>query len=306
MLRSIVLALLFAYSFSACSEVERNRPAKKKNPEFIYRETIVQGSDTGMINFGSFRRRNVAEVLCQRWHIGDREYDERGVYQGTRNDRSLTDFMLFSDSSAILDPETTFQVGKWRLEAVDNRQLLVFNLPDNARLEYQIRNLSSKKMIVSNPRTTQITWIASGPGQVHANMYNDPFHPVNNEWRKKPSKAESESGIHKRLKNCLRFFALYYRDHIKRRGETISFEGIPRIFEWYNKGIGLPAEDEVSQSWINCFYNKEQAMQGYAILRRLIVDYEYAWPKGAPSWTYETHSVLEQMYHKIDVLNGKK
>jgi hypothetical protein len=133
-------------------------------------------------------------------------------------------------------------------------------------------------------------------------MRNDPFHPVNNGWRIKPAYKETDSAIVARIKNCLLFFALYYRDHIKRSAKTISFEGLPSIFTWYNGGIGLPDQDELTDSWINCFYNEEQALQGYAILRKLIVDYEFNWPRGAPSWIYRTHSVLEQMYHKVDDL----
>lgn len=142
-------------------------------------------------------------------------------------------------------------------------------------------------------------------GELHQNMYNDPFHPSNNRWRIKPAQKETDSGIHERIKNCLLFYALYYRDHIKRQAETISFEGLPALFEWYNGGIGLPHKNELSDSWIECFYNKDQALKGYTLLRKLIVDYEFNWPKGAPNWLYRTHSVLEQMYYQVDELKAE-
>ena len=82
-------------------------------------------------------------------------------------------------------------------------------------------------------------------------------------------------------------------------GKTINFAGLPEIFIWYNGGIGLSPKAEIDATWIDCFYNRHEAEKGYDILHKLMVNYEFDWPKGAPAWTYRTHSVLEQMYHKL-------
>ncbi|RYF94642.1 MAG: hypothetical protein EOO00_05120 [Chitinophagaceae bacterium] len=82
----------------------------------------------------------------------------------------------------------------------------------------------------------------------------------------------------------------------------IEFLGLPEIFRWYDGGIGLPMKGELSDSWVDCFYDREQAEIAYDMLNDLIVTYEFDWPTNTPGWHYRTHSVLEQMYEKLDSL----
>lgn len=277
-------------------------PATKKD-RYTYRETIVKGTDTGMISLGPFRRNNIADVLCQRWHLPTSDDESMDQMALSLTDSFLVDGVsFFKDSLVLVNPLGKMSICKWQVENAGNGKAIVIHLPDNTRIRYALRRLTSTLLVLSiaDKQHSARHFVASA--KVHRNMYNDPFHPVNNKWRVKPLFRESIQEIQHRLKNCLLFFALYYRDHIKRHAETISFRGLPEIFVWYNRGIGLPDKDELSDSWIDCFYDREQAEQGYSMLRKLIVDYEYKWPSRAPAWTYETHSVLEQMYHKIDAL----
>jgi hypothetical protein len=109
--------------------------------------------------------------------------------------------------------------------------------------------------------------------------------------------------IRARVLGRIKFYALYFRDNIKREMSGISFLGLPIIFEWYSRGIGLPEKEALHDSRAWCFYNRRQAEKGYELLRRLIVDYEFDWPEGAMVWVYETRSVPEQLYHKMDSLH---
>ena len=58
-------------------------------------------------------------------------------------------------------------------------------------------------------------------------------------------------------------------------------------------------EDELLDNWINCFYNKEQAMQAYALADRLLSEH-YDWPKGENNWLKLNLAVVELMYKKLD------
>lgn len=303
MLRIFCILLLYASFLQSCYEADTKQKAKSKN-SFAYRETIITGSDTGMTILGPFKRNNVADQLCQRWELQNGEDIAMGLATGFDLTQSTSPGMaFFKDSSVVLNPFGNLKVGKWQLNVDDKKQVLRITVEDSVR-QYVLAELTSQSLMLGLPATRTFFLQFSTSGVLHQSMYSDPFHPKNNQWRIKPSKKEADSAIHRRLKNCLLFFALYYRDHIKRKSETISFEGLPVIFTWYNRGIGLPDKDELSESWIDCFYDKEQALKGYSVLRRLIVDYEYDWPKGAPSWIYATHAVLEQMYHKIDKVKG--
>lgn len=261
----------------------------------------MTGRDTGMIVLGSFKRNNIADVLCQRWQLENGEDITAHNMPDFELRKSIVrDFALFKDSSVVLNPAGKIIFGKWRVNIQGDVKFLTISFPDRSQLKYVIADLVSNGLILRVPEIAAFFFSYSAPAVLHANMHNDPFHAVNNQWRIKPSERESDSAIYARVKNCLLFFAMYFRDHIKRKAEAISFEELPEIFSWYDRGIGLPDKEDLNDSWIDCFYNKDQALRGYAILRKLIVDYEYQWPSRAPGWTYETHSVLEQMYHKLD------
>lgn len=287
--------------YSGCYQASTTEKASVKRSPYVYKETIVGGNDTGIIRLGGFKRINIADILCQHWQLSNRKAITASVFPDPEVRKSIVrEMVLFKDSTVALSPMGTFKPGTWQIRVENKLKYLMLWFQGGAKKQYIIEELSSTSMQLVIPEKRSFLLQFSAPGQVHQNMHNDPFHPQNNQWRIQPAKEETDSAIHARIKNCLLFFALYYRDHIKMEAETISFEGLPSIFEWYNGGIGLPNKDEISNSWIDCFYNKEQALKGYAILRRLIVDYDFNWPKGAPGWIYRTHSVLEQMYHKID------
>lgn len=299
--RLLVLILFYAAMHESCYQADTKQKVSERKKRFVYKETIIKGKDTGMIVLGPFKRNNIADILCQRWELENWEDITSDLISDFELRKSIVRAMvLFKDSTVVLNPLGKLQLGKWRVDIGGKLKLLTLDFIDKTRKQYILGDLTSRELILGLPKVPDFYLHFAASGQLHQNMYNDPFHPVNNRWRIKPSEKESDSAIYKRLKNCLLFFALYYRDHIKRNGEIISFEGLPEIFAWYNRGIGLPDKEELSDSWIDCFYDKEQALKGYSILRKLIVDYEYNWPSGAPGWTYETHSVLEQMYHKID------
>ena len=284
-----------------CYQATNREKSPGRKPRYQYKETIVTGTDTGMIVLGSFKRKNIADVLCQRWQLENWEDLTADNIPGFEARKSIVrDIALFKDSSVVLNPAGKTMFGRWQVDVRDGVKFLTISFTDKSKRTYVIAELLSNLLILRVPGLEDLLLNYSAPAVRHVNMYNDPFHPVNNQWRIKPAVKESDSAIFARIKNCLLFFAMYFRDHIKRKEETIAFEELPEIFTWYNKGIGLPDKENLSESWIECFYDKEQAMKGYSILRRLIVDYEYEWPSRARGWTYETHSVLEQMYHKID------
>lgn len=299
----LVIVIFFAAMYSGCYDANtKEKPAAKRKP-FVYKETIVKGNDTGMIRLGGFKRLNIADILCQRWQLEN----GKGINSVTlpaweTRESIVSDVVLFKDSTVVSNPMGTIKPGTWQISTGNKMKILMLQFQDGTKQQYILRDLASNRMKLAMPESASYILEFSASGQLHQNMRNDPFHPANNQWRVKPVQSENNSAIHARIKNCLLFYALYYRDHIKRNAETISFEGLPSLFKWYNGGIGLPDKDDLADSWIECFYNKKEALKGYSILRKLIVDYEFNWPKGTPGWIYRTHAVLEQMYHKVDDL----
>jgi hypothetical protein len=296
MFRTHCISLLYfvlVVLVTGCYEPTKQPVVNSKKKPFLFKETIITGKDTGMYKQSGFRKTNIADMLCQHWEMGE--------YWKDLSSNDLRELDLFKDSTVLKNARGHVRIGHWRIQQANQLPVLMLFFSDNTKEQYQIKKLRSQQInLACKGIRDSIFKQLMSDGLIHQNMYSDPFHPVNNQWRIPPNKPETDSAIKQRVKDCIRFYALYYRDNIRRQKKTISFEGLPAIFEWYRRGIGLPDKAEVHKSWINCFYNKEQALKGYEILRDLIVRYEFDWPAGAPAWVYETHSVLEQMYHKLE------
>ena len=203
-------------------------PAEKKGPgvpkKYVVRETIVKGKDTGMVRLGNFRRVDIADVLCQRWQMEENEDEVPDITKGMP-----LDIIMFKDSSFVDDPMEDMRMGKWRLTVRDKIMVLVLHYNDGSESDFRIKDISSKELILLKPITT-LGFEYTSTGMMHVNMKNDPFHPSNNQWRIRPAMKESKEEINHRVKECVRFFALYYRDHIKRDADKIVFLGLPDIF----------------------------------------------------------------------------
>lgn len=283
--------------FTACAgtgKKEAREDGKKLGA--VLKETLATG-DTGLTSLTRFRKTDLGANLCQQWELEKTEGASSSELILDENfDPIHPQYNFFKDGSVLENPRHRVRLGKWR---IGGRDSLILSFTDNVQKWFLITSVDSRqlRMITKDKVGNALYLNLSGNGLVHANMYNDPYHPVNNQWRLKPGSAETDSAIKARAINCVKFFALYYRDNLLRNKSSINFEGFPRIFNWYKGGIGLPDRDKLDEKWIDCFYDEDDASKGYKFLRALIVNYEYEWtPKVA--WWLQTHSVLEQMYHK--------
>jgi hypothetical protein len=293
---NIYLPLLMVFVVAACSGSGKKEGSEKIKGGRVLKETLATG-DTGFINLTRFRKKDIRENLCQQWELSKLEGASSSELVLDENfDAIRPQYNFFKDGSVLENPRKRLRLGKWQLRGSDS--LLLF-FADSLQRWFIITTIDSRqlRMVTKNESGKALFLNLEANGIIHSNMYNDPFHPANNQWRVRSEKPESDSAIRQRVTNCLKFFALYYRDNLLRNKSSIDFEGFPKIFRWYRGGIGLPDRDKIDSTWTNCFYNEDEAMKGYKFLRMLIVDYEYQWPEKVP-WYLQTHSVLEQMYHR--------
>jgi hypothetical protein len=274
---------------------------EKVKSEFVFKETIASG-DTGMISFGRMKPLNITYDMCQQWELRDPD-DANSTdltYDPQSGDHLFQEIMLYRDSSVMFNPRNGMKMGKWRLGQSDNKLMLVLDFSDHSSREYVILQKRSDKLSLAwKEGDKRYGMRLSSDAKAHANMLNDPFHPFNNQWRIHPDKVETDAQIIDRMKGCVRFYALYFRDHIMRKRSEINFAGLPSCFIWYRRGIGLTEVDDLSTAWKRCFFSAQQAIKGRNIIKELFRKYDFDWPKGTPNWFYETHSVLEQIYHKL-------
>ncbi|WP_276484579.1 hypothetical protein [Paraflavitalea pollutisoli] len=299
----IVRLLLLAgmLTFIHCGDGKSPTKHAARDP-YILKETIAQGADTLMTRLAGIKQVNEWGPLCQHWEVAKTEgATSRELLRDPDGNEFTPGIDLFADSTYLLNPRGPMTTGTWRVVKAGNTRTLILTDRTGWQLPWQINELSSQalRLQITNESGKTVYFNLAADGQVHQNKRNDPFHPINNWWRIPPTAPESDSAIKARAKGIVKFYALFYRDNILRKKDKINFAGLPDIFDWYSRGIGMPDWEDIRDSYVDCFYNKEQAEKGYQVLRRLIIDHEFKWPKGAPDWRMETHSVLEQMYHKM-------
>ena len=275
--------------------------APNKKSDFIFKETIASG-DTSLITFGKLKPLNITYDLCQQWAL--RNADDANTKDLTIDPETgnhlFQEIMLYRDSTVTFNPRNGFKLGKWNLGQSENKLLLILNFDDGSSREYIILHKRSDELSLAwRQGEAHYGMRLRSDAKAHANMLNDPFYPANNQWRIQPTHAESDSELRRRVKDCVRFYALYFRDHIVRHKSEINFAGLPSCFIWYNRGIGLYEVDKLPTAWKRCFYSTQQAIKGRSIIQKLFDKNDFKWPKETPSWFYDTHSVLEQMYHKL-------
>lgn len=287
---------------TACGDTAAVKDSKDKpNAPYILKETVATG-DTGMARFSGIKKRNELDILCQHWEMPNTEgATSNQLLRDKNGDRFTPGLDLFTDSTFSMNPRGDIIIGTWRINRVGQELELKLTATAGDVYTWKIYEYSSRSLRLTalNEAGEQLYLNLAADGLVHKNILNDPFHPVNNQWRIQPKKPGSDSVIAQKAKQCVKFYTLFYRDNILRQKKTIDFEGLPDIFDWYRRGIGMPDWEDIRPSWLSCFYDSADARKGYGVLRKVIVDYEFNWPKGAPDWRMETESVLEQMYHKM-------
>ena len=297
----VFLVLFIIVQGCVSSSVDENNDHKKSSG-FRFRDTIVDSAQAGMNTFSRFITNKFSDIICQHWELKDMDdaSTDALMWKNKNGDRLYQELFLFKDSSAVQNPRNGLKIGKWNIEGEKSHKQLVLHFDNGSSIAYTLSTLSLNAMTIEWISSRDMMYMKMrSDGKVHQNMLNDPFYPANLSWMIKPAHPENDSMIYSRVSQCLRFYALFYRDNILRQSKTINFAGLPEIFIWYNGGIGLSPKAEIDATWIDCFYNRHEAEKGYDILHKLMVNYEFDWPKGAPAWTYKTHSVLEQMYHKL-------
>lgn len=243
---------------------------------------------------------DVKTLLCQQWeHREDKQ--EVATYGGSANFVTVYRGMaFFNDGSVVRNPRSYISLGTWQYDE-DNR-ILSINLKAGDNYRYKIMMISANQLKwvdLDDVQPVMETYVAQSFSYKQNEL--DPFYGVNNQWRIKPDKPETPEQINKRVKDCVRFYGLFYNDNLVRDTAIISFVGLPNCFKWYSSGIGLQTADKLSDEWKDCFYDTAQALKAHALLENLITK-KYQWTKGSFDWRVKTAKVLQQMIEKSETL----
>jgi hypothetical protein len=99
-----------------------------------------------------------------------------------------------------------------------------------------------------------------------ANQQIDPFAPAYNLYRQKPEKSENPEEIKKRVMNYLNFLEAFYLFSSENKLTKPESDWFPTPLKMEMTGSIRLANSEELKDWYACFYNEEQAVEGYKLI----------------------------------------
>lgn len=130
----------------------------------------------------------------------------------------------------------------------------------------------------------------------------DPFYPTNNIWRKKPVAPEKDSAIRDRLSNYIKHIAYLLKAAVERQQDVVSFEHSMGLAKIYSGGIGILDQTEVPASWVNTYYNSNDALKAYQMFKNYLQKARYR-GGSTGNWMEDDFNILLSIYG--DLKEGK-
>lgn len=294
MVRLFFGVIIFSMAVSSCSN-NSNEPGTEKQDAVVQKKKLSNYGELVYLDTAE----NIRNILCQAWVLEDDADGIEGMDESSKFEVPYRSFYFSTEGTFVKNPRNTFDYGTWTFDDA-SKQISINNTIDKTKDIYKIAGVAYDELVLVNSgvnSSTNLTFTA--PAMRFKNARDEPYFLENNRWRIKPKQKESDSAIHQRLKENLYFFILFYRSALAKDEKIVSFWGLPSCFKWYGGAIYLKRENELKENWLNCFYNKEQAMQAYALADRLLSQ-KYEWPKGESNWLKLNLAVVELMYKKMD------
>jgi hypothetical protein len=290
---------LFLYSCSNSPKVED----KTFVEESVAVDSVVTKYSKGVVSL--VNATEFKDILCQNWVQEDDAITLQDVDESTSLLLSIRSFDFFSDGSFVKNYRSAWYYGTWSIN--DDTKIITLKYENAADRHdkdlYKVTALATDELNIINKElnTSTILKFVSTESKLK-NMADEPFHIANNQWRIKPTSIETDDEIKQRLKANLQFFALFYKWAIVKNDEHISFYGLPTCLQWYGGGIYMQKQEDLKDNWLNCFYNKQQALKAYALMEK-VMGKKYSWPKENIGWVKKNLFVLEQMIKNLETTN---
>jgi hypothetical protein len=291
----LLIACLFIFSCSNQTVVE-----EKKVDTHTVDDTVVSKYSSGVVSVENST--NIYTILCQEWMQEDDAADLEAFDDNSSLILSIRTFNFYNDGSFVKNVRSAWSYGKWTYN--NEEKLITLNYEDEKGSDkYKITAVATDELNITNKglNTSTILKFIGNQNRMKA-IAEEPFHLSNNQWRIPPIQKETDEEIKNRLKSNLNFFVLFYKSVIVKNDKVISFYGLPSCLKWYGGGIYMEKKEDLNEAWLNCFYNKEQAMKAYTLMEK-VMSKKYTWPKENIGWVKKNLFVLEQMVKNLETIN---
>lgn len=283
----LLIATFFTIIASGCNDNAKNTDADSPKKDTIISTLTDLSAST-----------DIKKLLCQNWENKEDAEDAALSGGGDGLEMPYRGFSFFEDASVVENPRDKIKFGKWTLD--ETTKAINIEYIKGVKAQYKIVAIGAKQMILMEQGDEKkVEYKADA--KMQPNPADDPFHASNNQWRIKPAKSESDSAIKQRTEKCVLFYSKFLADNANRGGNIISFVGFPTCFKWYRGGVSIKSAETLEEKWINCYYNKAQALKAYAMLDE-IIGKKYKWNKEEANWVKQSADVVQQMYDTLRLL----
>jgi hypothetical protein len=253
--------------------------------------------NTKIVEVESRNEKDTFQLLCQYWQLLDAENPTSKDIPFTNNNgvQFESGIIFMTDSTLLENPAGEMTYGKFVL----NENEIKVDFDNGKKAEYKIEKLSKEGLVLKrsqNKHTSQLTYKATDT--YWKNAEKSSFAKKNYQWVVKPAKPETNEQIKKRAKDCVKFYAYYFKGFADGGATKINFEGLPCCFNWYQGGISIQNEKKLDKKWINCFYSEEQAFTARQILQDALMK-KYDWDTTETNWVKQTAQVLQQIHDRM-------
>jgi hypothetical protein len=183
-----------------------------------------------------------------------------------------------------------FVKGKWAFNVADSI-LTIYNFKDSTDLHLHLSALDDKWMKGKTDQTLPLLF-KKYPGFEYKDI--DLLTAASNQWQIKPNHKESVEEIRTRVTGHVDYLVKYFE--IIEGDERPVFEPgyLHTPVNFYQNGIGVKTESTLPRSWINCFYDLEDAQAGAHLIGQSIQSItEY--PRNTKSYTEGYLKALKEM-----------
>lgn len=232
------------------------------------------------------------------WFFNEANFPEKEA-DVPSGDGNGTHIILSPESFLDLQKDNTytsyfgkFDEGKW---TVKDKKLILFN--QKGELEFGIRSVKNDELkLYYAPRNTE--YLFSGFENNFASKEDNPFSAVNNKWRIKAQKKESDEEIAYRLRNHFRFQEKYFSWGTDSDIKVLDVNTTPGPLKIYSNGFELIHYTQQPFEWTNVFYDSTDCRKAFEKVYYIFEYDELDWIKTKDRFKMFA-SAFKQLQQKI-------
>lgn len=212
------------------------------------------------------------KVLARKWNITNQDMTDL-KYSGYISSIAIQAvegdyFKFYPDHKYTYMHLRNFDYGHWVYNPTDSRIKLISE-KDPDTLSLIVKKIGEEQLILEMQKHVILKsnmTITFKPDETTHSDSIDLYGKSLNLWRVKPTKPESDGQLRDRVKNNISYCSFYLKDALDTEKKIIDLGGLVSPFRIGSNGIGLESFENVSDKWIQIFYNKAQAQQAYNMI----------------------------------------